>query len=185
MTASLYQSGSSALRRRGRSPELLGRLRCGSPAYTEDVRRQRVRGRARRSCAPPLPQVARRRRAGRAPGRPRRRRRRAPPASRSTQPRLRVVRVEVHDHEHAGCRPRCLRVGDQLVVVDRRGSAGSSRDCSAGFSRRIAIQPRDERRAGCRRARRSQCASRTSRESRYSSLPGSRGACSSSSNAGP
>ena len=113
------------------------------------------------------------------------RRARARRAAASSQPRLRVVRVEVDDHEdHVRSVVRALAVREQLVVVDRRGSAAIVRSAAPGSRGGSGSPARSGRRRLSGRSR-SQCRSSYFSESRYSSLPGSRGACSISSNAGP
>ena len=192
MIASLYQSRAvssgctsiavrSRASRRERSRAAVirssrSRARCapgGAPGRCAPARRA---GRARRSCARRARRSARRR-AGRAPGT------RAPSSSPSSASvevdpaGLRVVRVEVDDHadDDVVAARVDLAVADQRVVVglveaQRRSSAAAPGSRGGSGSRARSASRRLSGRRGP--------SSRSSyfSESRYSSLPGSRGA---------
>ena len=141
MTASLYQSGSSAVRRSA----ALVRSAVERSATGSRGRRVAHAAHARQMCAgellrveltklrAPLPDDSARRSAGRAPGRPAAARARARRGRASTQPAC-AVRIEVHDvttmfdrSSRSSSRRRA-----SCVVVDRHGTAGSSRTAAPG-----------------------------------------------------
>ncbi len=183
MIASLYQSGSSAswallIRRLGLASRhkvvVEVAARCGRGGATRKMWAGHDVGVELDVVARPVPQVARVAQQVVHLERPV-----------GVEPRARQVRSTQPDCAWCGSRLTTTRttsspvlgalaVADQLLVVDGVEAQRCRLLCRAGFSRRMRLTRRDERRAGCRAAPRSQCLISYFSESRYSSRPGTR-----------